>query len=134
MLDKRFKYKLGNTPILRLYRGTMWAEGPAWNGVGRYLMWSDIPNNEQLRWLEEDGHVSRVPQPGRQLQRQHLRLPGPADRVASTARAASCATSYDGSYTVLADKTPDGKRLNAPNDGAAHPDGGICSPIPATAA
>ena len=33
--DKRFKYKLGNTPILRLYRGTMWAEGPAWNGVGR---------------------------------------------------------------------------------------------------
>ena len=32
---------------------------PAWNGVGRYLLWSDIPGNEQLRWLEEDGHVSR---------------------------------------------------------------------------
>ena len=26
-LDPRFKYKLGNTPITRLYRGTMWAEG-----------------------------------------------------------------------------------------------------------
>ena len=52
VLDKRFKYKLGNTPIVRLYRGTMWAEGPAWNGVGRYLSWSDIPNNEQLRWIE----------------------------------------------------------------------------------
>src|SRR3546814_18957376 len=37
----------------------MWAEGPAWNGVGRYLIWSDIPNSEQLRWIEEDGHVSR---------------------------------------------------------------------------
>jgi gluconolactonase len=48
-LDKRFKYKLGNTPILRLYRGTMWAEGPAWSAVGRYLLWSDIPNDEQLR-------------------------------------------------------------------------------------
>jgi len=59
VLDKRFKYKLGNTPIVRLYRGTMWAEGPAWSGVGRYLTWSDIPNNEQLRWSEEDGHVSR---------------------------------------------------------------------------
>src|SRR5206468_3362829 len=59
-LDKRFnKYKLGNTPIQRLYQGTLWAEGPAWNEVGRYLVWSDIPNNEQLRWLEEDGHVAR---------------------------------------------------------------------------
>ncbi len=34
-LDPRFKYKLGNTPIQRLYKGTLWAEGPAWNGVGR---------------------------------------------------------------------------------------------------
>ena len=58
VLDKRFKYKLGNTPIQRLYTGTLWAEGPAWNGVGRYLLWSDIPNDEHLRWLEEDGHVS----------------------------------------------------------------------------
>ena len=59
VLDKRFaKYKLGNTPIQRLHTGTLWAEGPAWNGVGRYLLWSDIPNNVQWRWLEEDGHVS----------------------------------------------------------------------------
>ena len=58
-LDPRFaKYKLGNTPIQRLHLGTLWAEGPAWNGVGRYLVWSDIPNDRQLRWLEEDGHVS----------------------------------------------------------------------------
>ena len=47
--------------------------------VGRYLVWSDIPNDVQLRWLEEDGHVSVLRQPGGQQQRQHLRLPGPAD-------------------------------------------------------
>ncbi|MCS7159368.1 MAG: hypothetical protein RMJ19_02750, partial [Gemmatales bacterium] len=59
VLDKRFaKYKIGNTPIQRLHTGTLWAEGPAWNGVGKYLVWSDIPNDRQLRWLEEDGHVS----------------------------------------------------------------------------
>ena len=61
VLDPRFKqYKLGNSPILRLYHSKqmLWAEGPAWNGVGRYLLWSDIPNNVQLRWLEDDGHVS----------------------------------------------------------------------------
>jgi gluconolactonase len=49
-LDDRFRrYMLFNTPILRLHTGTLWAEGPAWNGVGRYLVWSDIPNNAQQR-------------------------------------------------------------------------------------
>src|SRR5688500_15141019 len=63
-LDKRFnKYKLGNTPIQRLHTGTLWAEGPAWNGVGRYLVWSDIPRNVQMRWLDENGKVSVVRDP-----------------------------------------------------------------------
>lgn len=122
VLDKRFKYKLGNTPILRLHRGTLWAEGPAWNTVGRYLIWSDIPNNEQLRWIEEDGHVSRqfrspsnnsngniFDYQGRQIAFEH-----------GTRRVARY--EMDGRYTVLADSYG-GKGLNAPNDGAAHPDG-----------
>src|SRR5262245_20191990 len=51
-LDKRFdQYKIGNTPIQRLHTGTLWAEGPAWSGQGKFLLWSDIPNNIQLRWL-----------------------------------------------------------------------------------
>src|SRR5262245_56910976 len=57
VLDPRFaKYKIGNTPIRRLHTGMLWAEGPAWNSVGRYLVWSDIPNDLQMRWLDEDGH------------------------------------------------------------------------------
>lgn len=48
----------GNTSIHRLWTGAQWMEGPAWNSVGRYLIWSDIPNNRQMRWLEDDGHVS----------------------------------------------------------------------------
>lgn len=123
VLDKRFKYKLGNTPILRLYRGTLWAEGPAWNGVGRYLLWSDIPNNEQLRWLEEDGHVARrfrFPSgnsngntfdfQGRQLACEHGNR-----RVVRY--------EYDGGITVLADSYG-GKQLNAPNDAVVHPNDG----------
>src|SRR5829696_2051662 len=51
-LDKRFKkYAIGNTPIQRLHTGTLWSEGPAWNTVGEYLVWSDIPNDRQLRWI-----------------------------------------------------------------------------------
>jgi gluconolactonase len=124
VLDKRFaKYKIGNTPIQRLYTGTLWAEGPAWNGVGRYLLWSDIPNNEQLRWLEEDGHVARrfrFPSEnsngntfdfqGRQIACEH-----------GTRRVVRY--EYDGSVTVLADSF-NGKPFNAPNDVVVHPDDG----------
>jgi gluconolactonase len=125
-LDPRFKkYALGNTPIQRIYHSSemLWAEGPAWNGVGRYLLWSDIPNNVQLRWLEEDGHVSKFRHPagnsngntfdfqGRQISFEHGNR-----RVVRY--------EHDGSVTVLADKF-DGKPLNAPNDGAVHPNGDI---------
>ena len=123
-LDKRFdKYKLGNTPIQRLYVGTLWAEGPAWNGVGRYLVWSDIPNDRQMRLTEEDGHVSvfRVPAgnsngntfdwTGRQLSCEHGNR-----RVVRY--------EYDGSQTIIADKF-EGKRLNAPNDAVVDPGGNI---------
>jgi gluconolactonase len=124
VLDKRFaKYKIGNAAIERLATGMRWAEGPAWNGVGRYLVWSDIPNDVQLRWLDEDGHVSTFRSPahnsngntfdfeGRQIAFEH-----------GTRRVARY--EHSGKVTVLADKF-DGKRLNAPNDGAVHPDGGI---------
>lgn len=125
-LDPRFKkYALGNTPIQRIYHSDqmLWAEGPAWNGVGRYLLWSDIPNNIQLRWLEEDGHVSVLRNPaghsngntfdfqGRQISFEHGNR-----RVVRYEQ--------DGSMTVLADQYG-GKSLNAPNDGAVHPNGDI---------
>jgi gluconolactonase len=122
-LDKKFRYKLGNTPIQRLYRGTMWAEGPAWNAVGRYLLWSDIPADEQLRWIEEDGHVSRrfrspsgnsngntFDFQGRQIACEHGNR-----RVVRY--------EHDGKTTVLADSF-DGKSLNAPNDAVVHPNDG----------
>ena len=124
-LDKRFaKYKLGNTPIQRLHTGMLWAEGPAWNAVGRYLLWSDIPNDVQLRWLDEDGHVSTFRQPagnsngntfdfqGRQIACEHGNR-----RVVRY--------DHDGRSTVLASKWQ-GKPLNAPNDAVVHPiDGAI---------
>ena len=63
-LDNRFRrYIVNNTVIRRLHFGTLWAEGPAWNGVGRYLVWSDIPNNVQMRWIEDDGRVTTFRNP-----------------------------------------------------------------------
>src|SRR5262249_46856684 len=59
VLDERFeKYRLRQAAVERLFTGCRWSEGPAWFGDGRYLLWSDIPNNRILRWDEETGAVS----------------------------------------------------------------------------
>jgi gluconolactonase len=123
-LDNRFRrYIIGNTVIKRLHTGTLWAEGPAWNGVGRYMVWSDIPNNVQMRWTEEDSRVTTFRNPsgysngntfdfeGRQLSCEHG-----GRRVVRY--------EYNGTTTVIADKF-EGKRLNSPNDIVVHPDGSI---------
>jgi len=123
-LDNRFRrYMVGNTTIHKVYTGTLWAEGPAWNGVGRFLVWSDIPNNVQMRWMEEDGHISVFRNPsgysngntfdfeGRQISFEHG-----GRRVARY--------EPDGSVTVIAERF-EGKHLNSPNDGAVHQDGSI---------
>jgi len=116
-------YIIGNAAIQRLWTGGLWVEGPAWNAVGRYLLWSDIPRNVQMRWVEDDGHVSVFRNPsgnsngntfdweGRQISCQH----GNRQVVRYE---------HDGSVTVLADSY-EGKRFNSPNDAVVHPDGGI---------
>jgi gluconolactonase len=116
-------YVQGNTPIQRLWTGSLWAEGPAWSGQGRYLVWSDIPNNRQLRWLEDNGAVSVFRAPsnnsngntfdfqGRQISCEHL-----TRRVVRY--------EHNGAAVVIADSF-NGKRLNSPNDVVPHPDGSI---------
>jgi gluconolactonase len=124
VLDKEFaKYKIGNTPIQRLYTGMLWAEGCAWNAGGQYLMWSDIPNDRQMRYLDEDGHVSVFRKPAGYSNGNTFDYEG---RQISFEHGNRCVVRYehDGSRKVLADKF-DGKPFNAPNDGAVHPDGGI---------
>ena len=73
-----------NTAIQRLWTGALWSEGPAWNAQGRYLVWSDIPNNRQLRWLEDDGRGQRLPHAVEQQQRQHASTSRGASSPAST--------------------------------------------------
>jgi gluconolactonase len=113
--------RIGNTPIQRLWTGALWSEGPAWSSQGRYLVWSDIPNDRQLRWLEDNGRVTVFRAPsnnsngntfdfeGRQVSCEHL-----LRRVVRY--------EHDGTVAVLADAY-DGKPLNSPNDVVPHPDG-----------
>jgi gluconolactonase len=123
VIDERFrKYMVGNTPLIREWTGALWAEGSAWNGVGRYVVFSDIPNNRQMRWDEVTGAVTPL-RPvsnysngntfdtrGRQISCEH-----------QTARVVRY--EYQGEPTVLAE-TFEGKRFNAPNDVIVHPNTG----------
>jgi gluconolactonase len=117
------QYVQPNSAITRLWTGTLWGEGPAWSAEGRYLVWSDIPNNRQLRWLQDDGRVAVFRAPsnnsngntfdfqGRQISCEHL-----TRRVVRY--------ELDGTATVVADSY-NGKRLNSPNDVVPHPDGSV---------
>jgi len=114
---------IGHARVERLWTGARWSEGPAWFAAGRYLVWSDIPNDRMLRWDGCDGNVSVFRNPsmnsnGNTVDRQG-RLITCEHRGRRVTR-----TEHDGSVTVLADNYQ-GKRLNSPNDAVVKSDGSI---------
>src|ERR1035438_3302195 len=123
-LDKRFyKYLVSTTSIERIWTGALWTEGCAWNAGGRYLVWSDIPNNRQLRRLDEDGHVSEFRKPSNYGNGNTFDFEGRQLTCEQDTRRV-VRYEHDGSVSVLADNW-NGKPLNSPNDIVVHPDGGV---------
>jgi gluconolactonase len=123
-LDPRFrKLAYQYVHVEKLYTGCRWAEGPAWFAPGRYLVWSDIPNDRILRWDETDGSVSVFRHPSNNSNGHTVDLQG---RLVSCEHRTRCVsrTEFDGSRTVLADRY-NGKRLNSPNDVVVKSDGSI---------
>ena len=124
IVDPSFaKYKVNNAAVERLYTGARWAEGPVWFGEGRYLLFSDIPNNRMLRWLEDTGEVSEFRRPSNYSNGNSRDREGRLVTCEHDSRRVT-RTEHDGSITVLMDHFQ-GKRLNAPNDLAVHSDGAI---------
>ena len=115
VLDPRFKRLFaGYVRVERLWTGARWSEGPAWFAAGRYLVWSDIPNNRMLRYVEPSGEVSVFREPSNNSN---------GNTVDNQGRLVTCEhltrrvtrTEFDGSISVLADRWK-GKRFNSPND------------------
>ncbi len=124
VVDPRFKpYVLGTAAVERVYTGARWSEGPVWFGDGRYLLWSDIPNNRILRWSEETGVVSEFRRPSNNTNGNTRDKQGRLISCEHETRRVT-RTEYDGSITVVMDQFDD-KRLNAPNDVVVHHDGHI---------
>ena len=115
ILDPSFaSYRLALARVERLATGFRWSEGPVWFGDGRYLLWSDIPNDRIMKWEEETGRVSVFRKPsnnanGNTRDRQGRLITCEHDTRRVTR------TEYDGTITVLADRF-EGKPLNSPND------------------
>ena len=124
ILDPSFAaYRVNTAKVERLATGMRWCEGPVWFGDGRYLIFSDIPNNRLMKWDEATGEVSVFRSPsnnanGNTRDRQGRLITCEQDLRRVTR------TEYDGALTVLADRF-DGKPLNSPNDVVCRSDGSI---------
>ena len=114
---------IGHARVERLWSGARWSEGPVWFAAGRYLLWSDIPNNRILRWDETDGSVSTFRQPSNNSNGHTVDREGRLVSCEHLTRRVT-RTGHDGRVTVIADRF-EGKRLNSPNDVVVKTDGSI---------
>ena len=121
--DSFQRYRLPLASVERLAEGCRWSEGPVWFGDGRYLLWSDIPNNRILRWDEATGAVSTYRQPSNNANGHTRDRQGRLVTCEHDARRVT-RTEHDGSITILADRF-EGKSLNSPNDVVVRSDGSI---------
>jgi gluconolactonase len=122
VLDRRFP-RQGNAGIERVATGFRWAEGPVYFRDGGFLLWSDIPNNRIMRWLEDDGHVSVFRAPSNYANGNTRDREGRLVTCEHDTRRVT-RTELDGRITVLADRF-EGRRLNAPNDVVVAGDGAV---------
>ena len=124
VLDPAFnRYRIGTAAVERLATGMRWCEGPVWIGDGRYLLWSDIPNNAMMRWDETTGAVTAFRRPSnfsngltRDRQGRLIACEHQDRRVTRT--------EHDGTITTLVDRF-EGKRFNSPNDVVVRSDNSI---------
>ena len=114
---------VGHARVERLWTGARWSEGPVWFAAGRYLLWSDIPNNRIMRWDDTDGSVSVFRAPSNNTNGHTVDRQGRLVSCEHLGRRVT-RTEHDGTVSVIADQI-EGKRLNSPNDVVVKSDGSI---------
>ena len=122
--DPRFARLIhGSAGLDQLWTGGRWCEGPAYFPAGKYLVWSDIPNDRLMRWDETGGEVSVFESPCRHQNGHTVDRQG---RLVACEHLGRCVSRIepDGSRTVLADRF-EGHRFNSPNDVVVKSDGSV---------
>jgi gluconolactonase len=124
VVDRRFSKLVNTTAKLELLDATSrWAEGPVYVPAGRYVLWSDIPNDRIMRWDESSGHISVFRSPSQNANGNTLDREGRLVTCEHLTRRVT-RTEHDGSITLVADRV-EGKRFNSPNDVVVASDGVI---------
>jgi len=124
IMDQSFaRYRLNLAAVERIAHGFRWSEGPVWFGDGRYLLWSDIPNNRIMKWEEETGAVSIFRRPSNFANGNMRDRQGRLVTCEHAGRRVT-RTEYDGTISVIAEAF-EGKPLNSPNDVVVKSDGSI---------
>ena len=124
VLDPRFAtLVLGNVHLEQLWTGGRWTEGPVYFPAGKYLLWSDIPNDRVLRFDDTDGSVSVFECPARNQNGHTVDREGRLIRCEHRGRAVT-RIEHDGACTTIADRYQS-KRLNSPNDVVVKSDGSV---------
>jgi gluconolactonase len=121
--NKRFKGSPGTGAVERLATGFRWAEGPAYFPAGRYLIFSDIPNNRMMRLTEDDNHLSVFRYPSFNSNGNSIDREGRLITCEHSGRRVT-RTELDGTVTIIADRY-NGKKLNSPNDVAVASNGSM---------
>jgi gluconolactonase len=120
VLDPRFTSTGGDRSLARLFSGGRWLEGPAYHPAGRFVLFSDIPNDRVLRYDEVSERTDVFMTQagftnGRTVDRQ--------GRFVTCEHGGRRVTrmEHDGSIKVLAAAYKE-RRLNSPNDVVEHSD------------
>jgi gluconolactonase len=130
ILDERFgRCVVTSAKVEKLFEGCRWAEGPAYFPAGRYVVWSDIPNDRILRWDETTGATGVFRHPAGYTNGHTVDRQGRLVSCEHGGRRVS-RTEFDGTVTLIADRY-EGKRLNSPNDDVVRSDGSIWFTDPA---
>ncbi len=121
--DERFAaLTVPNAFLARLVTGMLWAEGPVYFPLGNYVLWSDIPNNRMMQWIDGLGERP-FRDPSQNANGNTRDLEGRLVTCEHLMRRVT-RTEHNGSITVVADSYR-GKRLNSPNDVVVKSDGSI---------
>jgi gluconolactonase len=123
VLDERFASCKGDQRVEQLFDGCRWAEGPVFVAAGRYVLFSDIPDDRILRWDELTGTVGVFRRPSNYANGNTLDRAGRLVTCEHGTRRVT-RTEHDGSITLIADRF-EGKRLNSPNDVVVKSDGSV---------
>ncbi len=110
--SNKFNEYVNKNKVIKIFSGTLWAEGPAFIPHLNTLIWSDIPNNRMMKLV--DGKVSEYKNPSNYCNGNTI---DNSENLISCSHGGRCIYKTDDNLNteILIDNYL-GKKFNSPND------------------